>query len=224
MFIDTYRAMSLLREYLSEFIIIERIRSKSFNRQHLESLESVNDVYEYVTNSGLREIGRGGGRAVFLLNSSKVLKIAIPNEMTGEDDDFGREQNESEFMLSQNPIISGGVAKTFEHGPNFEWIIAELVRPIDGSKEFQELIGAPVGMKTLVQAIWQQSLPEFKRFVEKNGLNVQRTHGLLAALRSMKKMNVNVHDIQRLEHWGKTVDGRLVILDYGLVDPDYSNE
>ena len=213
--------MNVIREFIQFSLIDERIRSKRFDMREFKKLTDSDEIYDRAVNSGLREIGRGGGRAVFVLNSSKVLKVAIPNAITGEDDDFGHEQNEAEFELSQHPTISNAVAKVFEHGPSFTWIISELVRPINDTEEFQALLGTDIGMKTLVDAVWYNNVPELKRFVDKHKLNTQKAHALLAGLRSMNKRNVNVHDIKRLEHWGKTADGRLVLLDYGLIDGNY---
>lgn len=213
-----------IREFVELVMIAEQVRSRTFNMQEFKRIQDLRRMHEYA-DEHLERLGRGCGRTTYLLNSGKIIKIANVEGMSdGCGPREGFEQNQAEQALSQQPTISSIVAKVFEHERTFAWIVAELVRPIKSKQEFEHLLGANVGPDELVEIAWFSNVHQLKRTVDKHGLTSQHARDLIAGLRSMKERSVNMFDLQRRDHWGKTNDGRLVLLDYGLIDPDYTNE
>lgn len=197
----------------------------------------------------LKRLGRGGSRIAFLLSNRFVLKLADPGNYN-----FGKEQNQVEVDVFTNPKIGPIVTKVFDSDPKYNWIVAELVRPLKSGHEFDELTGMSFGVLTKIMAVlsmtpirtqedaeeaFRDRIEDHKISLEKiKGLEPHRQEMLSAQVRSLmrddEKMlaslknpivlpvlnlmtygRINNSDLSRIEHWGKTPDGRVVILDYG---------
>ncbi len=191
------------------------IRSKTFNLAEFKNLESAKDKLDYA-NKHLKRIGVGSSRAVFEYSSSKVLKVANHFRGSGTQE-AGIAQNKAEIDAYTNPKLKPVTTKIFDYDPNFHWIISEAVRGLVSQSEFkkysginssllldylQELENGETSVDEIFEDAKDQKIRINKEFFE--GVLSLIDNGILAA------------DIARPDHWGKTSDGRIVILDYGF--------
>jgi hypothetical protein len=210
-----FRLMRLLKEYI-ELALNERIRGKrEFKLSEFKQIEKPYLMIAYC-HDVLVPLGEGSSRVVYVLSSSKVLKIANPNR-----EEAGIDQNGSEVSISKNSETSQHVAKVFDHDPSMKWVISELVRPIN-QNDFKREFG--IGPSIIFSAIREMVAsgnanvddflakrpkiaklltPEAKSFTE-TCVKLSDVHDLIVA------------DLVTLDHWGKTADGRIVLLDYGF--------
>lgn len=145
----------------------------------------------------LEKLGQGSGRIVFLLDSHRVLKIATNT--------VGVDQNVTEAGLSALPEAHQIAARVLEAGPGHDWLISELVRPLSGTAEFEELTGVPWG--GFVTAVSQTH-----RHRSQAGIDGWTR----VVTRIARRQQLSPGDLTKIMHWGKTADGRAVLLDYGL--------
>ena len=143
--------------------------------------------------------GTGSARAVYLIDSSKVLKHAMNAK--------GIAQNQAELEAYTNPKVKPIVAQIYDYDNNFKWLISELVKPMQSFAEFEELSG--VDFPWFRNQLWSiQDKTIAPETFEKSPM-LRQVASLIKHEKSM------VADMQEMEHWGKTSDGRLVLLDYG---------
>lgn len=83
-------------------------------------------------NQNLRRIGSGSGRAVYDIDGTKVLKLALNAK--------GIAQNEEESRLGQDYYIKYIVTEVFESANDDTWIIAEEAKKVT-EKRIKELTG-----------------------------------------------------------------------------------
>jgi len=215
---------------------------KTVEREHY--LRAQERRIEYAKKH-LKRIGRGGSRIVFLLSSRFVLKLADTGSYN-----FGKEQNQVEVGVFTNPKVDPIITKVYDADEEYNWIVAELVRPVRSSWEFEELTGMNFGVlikimanvgemtKTVEEAeeIYEERIERQRkelRSLEERGDEMKATqyrssirdeekakalikHPIVASvLTLMSYGRIMNSDLSRLEHWGKTADGRVVVLDYG---------
>lgn len=194
----------LLQEYVS--LIMEKIRTQKgqkgimgekFNLQKFESLPDTRTMRAYASKF-LEKLGTGSSRVSFLLSSKYVLKIALNQK--------GLSQNQAEFETyssSKSPLV----AKVYRSDEHKQWLISDLVKELNDENEFESLTNVAwddfdrrvydhLGKKSTGK---QQLDPFSKKVVE-----------------FCKEQDLLVGDIVNITHWGKTPDGRIVLLDYGL--------
>jgi hypothetical protein len=213
-------SLTLVREYI-QLSLNEKIRGK-FNLAEFKTLETPQERLGYCTGN-LEFLGKGSARAVFMLSSGKVLKIAIDLRSGG------KEQNYAETEFFAEPAVAPILTKIFDHDDGYMWIIAELVRPLVGESEFLKLLGLDpwqdMGLEDIIRYVWTRDKVAKKYMVKKYpDLDNAALAPVINALNMARKLDINQFDIGRYEHWGKTVNGRPVLLDYGLVNnmEDYS--
>lgn len=205
----------LLHEYVA--LVLEAIRSKKnqkgsfgdkFDLKKFKSLDNYHMMTAYASEF-LEKMGQGSSRVAFVLSSKYVLKIAI-NEK-------GIAQNQAEVDVYTNPTSQPVVAKVYQSDKDFNWLISDLVKPIKSVNEFEELTG--VDWKTFSKyvndGIKHKSLsnnaPKFIKAVVITALKNNLLRGDLAQQDFSRDPKDDV-----LDHYGKTVDGRAVLLDYGF--------
>lgn len=200
--------MDLLREYVRA--IVERAM-KPFSFREFKDLFDPEYPYSptqflVYAQKRLPLLGSGTARETFRLSSTKVLKIA-------KNSSFGREQNRVEVDTFTNPSLKPITTRIFNFHDDYLWLISELVRPIESWEEFESLTG--VHEDVFIESMERESIlpnerlsPEGRRFLE-------------SAI-TLVKSGLFVADLTTVDHWGKTADGRVVILDYGFND-DVSN-
>lgn len=194
----------LLKEYVGLFL--EKIRSKGFNLAQFKKIENLQAAIDYA-EANLKLVGEGSARTTFALSSQKILKIAWNRR--------GLAQNEAEVGVFTNPKTQSLVTKIFDYDPDYFWIISELVRPFvdDETEEINKMLG--LGIQTI-------TFEEFADAAARGHLDMIKKYGaehlldFATEIHNMVKENdLLPGDIKKGSSWGKSADGRLVLLDYG---------
>ena len=191
----------ILKEYVR--LVLEKIRTVKknspfgdrFDVRKFKSLDNIEFMKAYA-NSFLQLLGEGSSRVAYALSSNKVLKIAINKK--------GIDQNLAELDVFTNPATKPMVAKVQDYDPEYRWLVADSVRIFSNEAEFEKETGL-----------------DFKEFTEevKNALikKVMPESDLAAnTLKTIINSNLMLGDVARIDHWGKSSDGRVVLLDYGF--------
>ena len=206
---------NLLHEYVT--LVVEKIRSKKgqsggfgekFDIQKFKQLDGYNIALGYAQKF-LDMLGQGSSRAAFLLTQRYVLKVAL--------NDKGVAQNRAEVDVYTNPASKPVVAKVYQSDPKYAWVISELVKPLKSTKEFEQLTG--IDWETFSEYVNDgirdkqkaTGAPKFIRSIIATALSNDLLRGDLA-------QQDFSHDAAKdvLDHYGKTPDGRVVLLDYGF--------
>lgn len=186
---------SSLREYIG---LLLEVRGKGFDWAKFKSTHPVTAMIAYA-NEHLQPLGEGSARAVFVYDSRYALKIAKNAN--------GGIQNKKEISVASDPASAGVVAKIAQHDQGNIWILSELVRPIKGALEFHQILDGDMNFYAFMknaQAGDFDEIPEGKmRDLAINLSNVVKKHKLAW------------YDVDEPDHWGKTADGRVVLLDSG---------
>jgi len=194
-------------------LIRERIRqetNKKFNwneflrlSEQCRGVDDINnlDVLNQYASERLRLLGEGSSRATYTLTSRSVLKIAIGFNRRG-----ATEQNEFEVAKFNKLKNLPAITKIFKYDEKyFQWIVAELVNPINES-EFNEMM--PVDKSD--KRGWVSKL---RRMIDDPG----EDDPFIEIIRPLVRSDVitNVSESLYYDQWGKNVDGELRLLDYG---------
>lgn len=168
---------------------------KGFSFEKLEELSYQNPEYaaKYAGKFFREEkkFERGSSRAVFILDSKRVLKVA-KNEA-------GLAQNKEEFKnFRRYPLIG---AKIYKSGPRNEYLISEIVREVSSYKELTNYFGLDIF----------SDLSSLYRIDPIKSKQPEQVSQLVDAINN----GLAEGDITVISHWGKTVNGRYVLLDYG---------
>lgn len=220
---------TLLREYI-DGLVLEGLRNK-FDIRHFMALSDPEQIWDYVEKAGLTQLGAGTGRTVYLLSSGKVLKLARNYD--------GQDQIKDEWEGFQHFGRSGMVTQAFAVDPEYWWIIMETVRGFQSDGQLfaetgvnddlivalaEQMSGeAPTkkGFQNFLartKAEWKKFPPERKIFGMRLAMLAGAKPAGMELLFKLYILTVKymVDDIARWDHWGKTADGRIVCLDYGL--------
>lgn len=198
-------AVDVLREYVT-LILLEKIRSKKgqkgimgdhFDMKKFESLFDYHVMIGYA-NKFLEKLGQGSSRVAFLVSNRYVLKIAM-NEK-------GLAQNEAEIAVYTNPKSRPVVAKVYRSDDEYKWVLSELVKPLQSTSEFKALSG--IQWATFVN-IMNDSVKDKKPLENKSPF-------LSAIVHTALENSLMPGDLESVDHYGKTADGRVVLLDYGF--------
>jgi len=146
-----HKIRQIIRQVINEsFEIDEMAYPSSFNFEEFKDLKSFTAKQNYAKQHLLGKVGTGTGRAVFKVDSEKVIKIAL--------NDRGVEQNivESEGYKQEYDVI----AKVFDIDvDDYIWIEMELAKRIS-EKRFEEIVG--VSLKMVVEYLrYQRGLPNY---------------------------------------------------------------
>lgn len=204
-----------------EGIILE----DKFNPRELDkiSFEKTEDFLpNYIEhNIFLTRLGRGSSRTVYDLEDGNVLKVAR--------DAKGLSQNRAEFELAKTGTsqgkIGGIIATIYDYGAGFSWLRSEKVEPLEHKKEFLRLTGFSFD---LLKTALSMNLP-FDKFVDwiasigipdqMEELQKGKTQVFISSiLDAQKAAKLLYGDLANISHWGETVDGRVVLLDYGFTE------
>lgn len=204
-----------LREYLT--LVVEKVRSKravktrwgspTFNMKEFQSLPSSEIMIVYAMNY-LEPLGSGSSRTAFVLTPKKVLKIA-KNEK-------GIAQNEAELQVYTDPATMDVAARIHEADVESRWIVADLVRPLTNPVEFERLTGVSWGDFSIDLSSTISKLARERGFKLRNDAPEFTKKVVDMAERGATKLKLA--DLMVLDHWGKTPDGRVVLLDYGYTE------
>ena len=181
-------------------ILFEKIRSKdNFDIREFKALKTIPEVRRYVREHELQKLGVGNSRIVYALSSRFALKIALFNQ--------GLEQNEAEVKLSKTPGVEDVIAKVHSYDPK-------------EAKDFESKTG--VSSQEFTNLLRHSSDKQFPDRSygdnpkdDKDPWDNYPDNKFLKGLRKLIDSGVSAPDLGRLEQYGVTPDGRVVILDYG---------
>ena len=204
---------TILKEYI-QTIIQEKLRSSKFNINYFKSLDDINEIFNYAYDN-LEFLGAGSSRATFPLSSGKALKIANWDAVLK-----GIAQNKVEIKTYTKTKNKDFIAKIFDHDQDYQWIISELVKPINDETEFLSLLDIKPsdGIDFELLMMLAKLGPEKTKNVEEkeNFYLPQKANDFIEGIDSLRKNhNMEFGDLDVIGHWGKTNDDRLVLLDYG---------
>ncbi len=233
------KTISLLREVVS--LVLEKQRARSFSLDRLQEKPDFKSMISYAEEQKMQRLGKdpyggaaGSSRAVYVLSPKYVLKIAKSKA--------GIAQNRIEVDASTNPLIAKIIAQVKKASPDYRWVISELVRPVKSSKEFKTLSGVSYNLyKEFIDSQVpptagsrpMEDYPTAKEPLNKHQKRINVTKDSLeywADIISTQKGKIfladmssylnaadpTAGDLMLKAHWGKTADGRIVLLDYGL--------
>lgn len=230
-----FRLMRTLKEFLNFLQEAE----ESFSFEELKKYVGRPQRLEYVEQT-LVELGSGSSRAVFDLGDGRVLKVAMS--------DKGSVQNETEYQLYHK--VPGDVKLVLAaidepHDEHFEWIVAEKAESLKGAEELERLFGVDAKTahelfsgtcfrsKTIedLKSSIQKQINYFKALnpSERNLSQVKRYEQALNFTDSFAKiclaiphLESNGLDLASADQLGVLPDGRVVIIDYGFGSDAYS--
>jgi len=231
---------------LIEYLLTEKIRSKSFNIRELKAMQNIEEISAYVHET-LEPISEGSSRAVFILSSGKVLKLAkldydyddeghyddetderVPSTDPVGSIDKGAGQNEAEFTtyMEASPEVQKLLPRIYDYDRNFYWLISELVKPLhwDDWTTFEKASGVS---KVEFNDFRSDMREEYGAgFGERE--EYEDSEFLTAIYDLFVEHDISVGDVGSCDQWGTTTDGRLVLLDAGgtneLLDRLYETE
>lgn len=128
------------------------------------------------------------------------------------------------------------MSQIFDYDPDGFWLVSQLVRPLNSDEDFEKLTGGIdwEAFQYAVQTFLYEARGDFKKAADELEFRASRRNSdhyaevLLKALsylktnkwvrnflKMAKKYDLLPEDLTFLDHWGKTADGRVVLLDYG---------
>jgi hypothetical protein len=225
----------LLKQLIEEQIdlVLQESLKGTFSLNAFKTLKSLDEIHQYVKNSKLQFLGEGLGRQVYLLSSSKVLKLA--------GNEIGVMQNRDEVEGFKTFGSTGAVAKVHDSDSEYMWVIMEIAKAFQSEGQLKAETGGldddfliafayelklkrfPTGSFRLVmqnlRSAWQQMAQTHPVFVHR----LKKLAGISSkGIELLQKLYLllvkhNVVDIARFDHWGTTADGRVVCVDYGII-------
>lgn len=167
-------------------------------------------------------IGEGSSRKVFRVGSSYVLKWAKNHK--------GVAQNKAELEIYTDPKMKPLVARIYDFDSDrYNWIISEIARPVNEPSEWYELAGIKKtndvdhgDVLDWVNNHFDYELDKTERGKKLLGLakKLKWPHNkfIQNLYQARKHTKLSFDDLYFVDQWGKTPDGRLVVLDYGFTD------
>lgn len=234
--------MNILKKYINEtvkkFVLNEHLKIDPSQFHKLKEMNNAGQIKEYIENElKLKPWGAGSSRIVYPVSTGKVLKLANYNGSA-----TGAIQNKAEVDAATNPHLKPIIAKVYDFHPNYLWIISEAVQefknPTDLTNEIDGLSMSFVKkfILWLAQYGMDEGRKEIDREYEEFQEKLKRSPGDLMAQNYIKNYDlafknqnkffedllsaVEILDLHPgdliYNHFGKTLDGRVVLLDYGL--------
>ena len=181
-------------------------------------------------------MGRGSSRVVYALSTGKVLKISR--------DERGIAQTEAEISVWTNPLTKEVAAEVFDFDPDYNWSVMEIAKTFkpaygngyEGSLEHELKIPRAYGVMFTIHDIVKELLSDrsdgFSEDIEEKFLEMSRGQEIVLRKRLDQYLenphpfvnkivdlvhnnDLNIGDVVS-DHFGKTADGRIVMVDYGL--------
>ena len=199
---------SLIKEYVS--LVLEKVRTtkksssfgSKFDIRKFKSLKDIKEMNAYA-NSFLQKLGQGSSRAAYIFSSSKVLKIAINKK--------GIAQNKTEMDVFTNPQTKPMISKIVDYDPEYTWLLADSVREFKSERDFE--IAAGISFDDFIYDV---------KDVKAGRLETDNPL-VMNTVNTINSTDLLIGDIAIVEHWGKSADGRVVLLDYGFTKEVWEN-
>lgn len=213
-------SLELLKEYV-ELSLLEEGRGFSIDKFKKLAATNPVDAFNYAHNN-LRFMGKGSARSTYLLSSGKILKMANCSQSRRDVPCLrGYAQNEAEVNVFTDPATKNIVSKIYDYDPKYSWLISELVRPFEYEEDFSRLLDVDKNPvidldRMAMAALRPERIPEFVARHATNGKKLEDFMMSLAAI--IRSSGVLTGDLGKVNHYGKTADGRVVLLDYGFTN------
>lgn len=192
---------------------------QTFNMDDFKALRSFSARLKYAEER-LQKIGSGSARTVFKIDDDKVLKIAKNPK--------GIAQNEQEASQSNDYMLDGFVADTFDNHPDFHWIEMELAQKLTPTK-FKQVTGVDIKqMDTFIRN--EESRINGKRGGFQLSIDPQveeqmrENEFVQQVIDYIGNYGTPAGDLGRLSSYGLVKkDGveTIILVDYGLTDDIY---
>jgi hypothetical protein len=176
--------------------------------REFKRLKTILQMREYAREN-FEFIDDGSSREAYELPDGNVLKLAKT--------DAGRSQNGLEYRVgakNDNPILAKIYEADFSSKQHFSWVVMERCYEIDESDFFKMYKVNLFNLSTMARRISSGlkfvSSTATKEFI-KNFKDLILKHKYLSP-----------GDFEGIHQWGKTKDGRIVLVDYGLSNKIYS--
>jgi hypothetical protein len=220
-------------DLLKSFIISE---ISNYNLRTLEkkhpfrsdpNMEDYGRNYNYSHEDALRKrgitlgkklvaLGKGSSREAYLVGSKKVLKRALNLK--------GLAQNHAEVDVYTNPKTKPLVAKIYDFAPDYSWVVSELVEELN-KKKWEKYVGFPFYF--FVEAMYAHPMSSVAEIAAATQADYgstdkevqdffKKSDWVESVLELKRTAHLEIGDLARPEHWGRTLDGRVVLLDYGF--------
>lgn len=141
-------------------------------------------------------LGEGSSRAAYIYTQKYVLKIATNQK--------GVAQNNAEIEVYTNPASRPVVAKIHQMDEDALWLISDLVKPLSDESEFMALTGID----------FEEFYANVKQGIKENVKS--KDSFTQAVIDTARNNQLKPGDLSKIDSWGKTADGRVVLLDYGF--------
>jgi len=172
-------------------------------------------------------MGRGSSRVVYALSTGKVLKISR--------DERGIAQTEAEVSVWSNPSTKEVAAQVFDFDPDYNWSVMEIARTFkDPYNNYKGSLEHELGIPTAYGVVFEIRDIVSSERIEDKLTELSRGQEIVLRKRIEKYLNnphpfikkikelVNNNDLNTgdlvSDHFGKTADGRIVLIDYGLTE------
>jgi hypothetical protein len=176
-------------------LFLKLSKFKHFDKNHLNSLETLKEKYEYLNN--LFPIIGKSHRIVFAISPKKAIKLV--NFVNPNISKVGFQQNKMEaYNLTRAQSLY--LPKIYDHSNDYSWIEVELVRPLRNRNEFFELTNM-----------------RFDHFCDliKNNSIFSDNKIIQEILDLCFKLQLDPFEFCYLENLGKSSSGNIVLLDAG---------
>jgi predicted NBD/HSP70 family sugar kinase len=193
----------------------------TYDQRTFESIAGNEEKLEYLKKTA-KYIDSGSSRIVFAISPKKVIKL-----IGGTDRDdrrtrsyyqpVGRAQNKAEYNAYERASseVKTLLPKIYKVGNSFEWMLAELVRPLNSPDELRKLLKLDEKQfSSFMTALsFGGKTDHYQSFLSELNSNQRAYFDILADL--IESFDLQAEDLTTVENWGKSADGRLVILDTG---------
>ena len=192
---------------------------ESWNIEEFKKLNSFNSRIQYCQNH-LKRISSGSSRIVYMVDDTKVLKIAKNKK--------GIAQNEVEINMSTDYMWDGIIAEIYDYDENGLWVEMALARKVT-EKNFKEITG--VSFKDYCNAMFYRhsEMGHNKSFGFAKPSNMDEmwdNEFVFLMMDIMSNYDLPPGDLCKLNSFGiikKDGEDQIVMIDYGLNNKVYDS-
>jgi len=202
---------------LLENMMVDEDYPTTFDMDHFKTLTKFAERVRYCEEH-LKRISSGSARIVYMVDDTKVLKLAKNQK--------GLAQNEVEIQWGQDSYFGSILAHTFMYHPDDLWVEMELARKVS-KKDFQRLADCTIEELNMYLRNFNEvnrgKKPMFSMDPEvKARLDENEFVGSIAEF--MQNIDAPAGDFGRLNSYGIVQRGGqddIVLIDFGLTNDVY---
>lgn len=225
----------ILMAGLADILLRQDESKKQFGREKfdlnaLKSFKNLVGQRNYLNKTAML-VGVGSSRIVYAITAKHVIKLAggqrllaNPNDTMRVEAGIAQNMAEVEGYAAASPAVKLILPRTVDiPGNGGDWIISELVRPLTS---YEELTALTIGDSMIIDADGvvydiKQLLKLFSKYEEEtiDSIAASSPEPVSRFVNSLTlaidELGLGQGDIVRIAQWGKTADGRAVLLDFG---------